>query len=54
MKNHETEQEVGPGTDLDATENADMFQSKQEAKEADAAQRDDIQDEDIITLDSSD
>lgn len=45
---------VGPGTDLDATEGADVLESETEASEADAAQREDLQDEDIISLDGSD
>lgn len=48
------EEEVGPGPDLGSEESADVFQTKEEAQETDEKQRDDLRDEDIISLDSSD
>lgn len=45
---------VAPGTALDSTEGADVMQTVTEAIEADELLRDDLQDEDLITLDTPD
>lgn len=52
-REEETEQ-VAPGTALDSTEGADVGQTVTEAVENDKDLRDDLQDEDLITLDTPD
>ena len=42
------------GADLEADEAADVMRTREEAKRIKDAQRDDVQDEEIITLDSPD
>lgn len=54
QKNTEEVGEVGPGTDHGAREGADAFQTKNEAKQKDKDQRDDLTDDDIISLDATD
>lgn len=50
----ETANTPWPGRDLGAAESADALQHPEDAETADENQRDDLQDEDIITLDGSD
>lgn len=54
QKNADEVGEVGPGTDQNAREGADAFQTKGEAKQKDEDQRDDLTDEDVISLDATD
>lgn len=53
-RNDNSEEKKAPGADIDSEESADIFQTKEEAQKADAEQRDDLLDEDIISLDGSD
>lgn len=52
--NPDESETVGPGADLGAREGADVLTTKAEAREKNADQREDLIDEEIISLDGSD